>query len=158
MFLTSRLKKLLASFFILFIASCGGGGGGSAPIPTVTISVNNSSVPLDTEVTITWSSSNASSCQASGSWSGVRSTSGSEIATISLVGDNTFFLNCSGSGGTQSSSVVVEGYRQLLGVTVDGYIRGAEIFIDQNNNYQLDAIENSFTSNNNGEFALRYYD
>ncbi len=157
MFLNSRFKKLLASFFILLIASCGGGGG-SAPIPTVTISVNNSSVPLDSEVTITWSSSSASSCQASGSWSGVRSTSGSEVVTISLVGNNTFFLNCSGNGGTQSSSVVVEGYRQLLGVTVDGYIRGAEIFIDQNNNYQLDAIENSFTSNNNGEFALRFYD
>ena len=158
MLLTLRPKKVFASFFILLLVSCGGGGGGSAPLPTVTITVNDLSVPLDTEVLITWSSSNATSCQASGSWSGTRPVSGSEFVTISLVGNSTFILNCTGNGGNQSSSVIVEGYRQLLGVTVDGYIRGAEIFIDQNNNYQLDGIENSLISNNNGEFALRYYD
>ena len=127
-------------------------------MPTITLSVSQSSVPLDSEVTINWSSQNTSSCQASGSWSGAKSTSGSELVTITLIGNNNFGISCSGDGGSQSSNVVVEGYRQLLGVTVDGYIRGAEIFIDENSNFIHDTPEYNTTSENNGEFKIRFND
>ena len=154
-----RYRSNLFNFLIIFfLVSCGGGGGGSSPIPTITLSVSQSSVPLDSEVTINWSSQNTSSCQASGSWSGAKSTSGSELVTITLIGNNNFGISCSGDGGSQSSNVVVEGYRQLLGVTVDGYIRGAEIFIDENSNFIHDTSEYNTTSENNGEFKIRFND
>ncbi len=65
-------------------AGCGGGGGGGGgggtpaptPTPTVTISSSPSSASVNSAVTISWSSMNASSCTASGAWSGSKATSG----------------------------------------------------------------------------------
>ena len=103
---------ILLSTFIL--ASCGGGGGGgSAPTPSepaasVTFSASSSSVATGQIVTLTWSTTNATSCTASGGWSGTKSTSGNEdVATT--YGTNTFSLSCTGSGGSSSKSVTVEG-------------------------------------------------
>ena len=115
------MKKLslyiLTSTFIL--ASCGGGGGGggsstpsapSTPAPTVNFSASSSSVATGTSVTLTFSSSNATSCSASGStdWTGDKGTSGSGDVKI-VYGTNTFSLSCTGSGGSSSKSVTVEG-------------------------------------------------
>ena len=74
-------KYYLHLFSLIFIiTSCGGGGGGSSeppvPAPTVSISLSSSSIVLGESVTINWSSSNASSCTANGSWSGSKATSG----------------------------------------------------------------------------------
>ena len=103
---------ILLSTFIL--ASCGGGGGGgSAPTPSepaasITFSASSSSVATGQIVTLTWSTTNATSCTASGGWSGTKSTSGNEdVATT--YGTNTFSLSCTGSGGSSSKSVTVEG-------------------------------------------------
>ena len=56
--------------------------------------------------TLTWSSTNATSCSASGGWSGSQSTGGS-LSTGSILASSTFTLSCSGSGGTSSNSVTV---------------------------------------------------
>ena len=148
---------------IFFITSCGGGGGGSSepsvPAPTVSISLSSSSIVLGESVTINWSSSNASSCNANGSWSGSKATSGTESITPSGVGFFNYGISCSGSGGSRSSSVDLEVYRQTEGVSVDGYIRGAEIFIDKNNNFIADmGDENSTSSDNEGKFTIKYDD
>ena len=115
------MKKLslyiLTSTFIL--ASCGGGGGGggsstppapSTPAPTVNFSASSSEVATGTTVTLTFSSSNATSCSASGSsdWTGDKGTSGSGDVKI-VYGANTFSLSCTGSGGSSSKSVTVQG-------------------------------------------------
>ena len=153
---------LILSIFL--ITACGGGGGGGStpdpvnPLPIVTFSASSSSVVLSTPITLSWSSSNATSCSASGSWQGSKGTSGSESLTISNVGNNTFTLACTGSGGTSSKSVNVEGFRETRGVTVDGYIRGADIFIDTNENFIADANENITTSDNEGNFTIKYAD
>ena len=153
---------LIISIFIL--SSCGGGGGGGStpdpvtPAPVISFSATPTSVPVSSSVTLTWSSSNASSCSASGSWQGSKGVSGSENIIISNIGNNDFSLSCSGSGGTSSKSLTVVGYRVTQGVTVDGYIRGADIFIYTNENFIADSNEFSTTSDNDGAFNIRYDD
>ena len=150
-------------FVLIFIAACGGGGGGgsptpSEPSPTASLSSSSSSVLLDSIVTLTWSSTNATSCAASGAWTGSKGTSGSEDVTISTPGNNQFSINCTGAGGSRSASVTVEGYRNTEGVTVDGYIRQADIFIDINDSYTADSGEDTTTSDNEGKFTIKYSD
>ena len=66
------MKKLSTIFALLFIVSCGGGGGGggsaptpAAPSPIINLSAEPSSVLLNNTSTLSWSSSNATSCSAS---------------------------------------------------------------------------------------------
>lgn len=152
------IKNLLISFLAVFISSCGGGGGsGGPPLPSVSLSSNFSEVEVGSPVIITWSSTNASTCLASGAWTGSKNISGSEEITITNVGNNNFSLSCSGQSSTAgSNSLNITAYRFFSGKVVDGYIRGSEIFIDKNNNYILESSERSTTSNNNGSFELRF--
>ena len=162
------LKNTLFFTTLTFIlASCGGGGGGggstpttpTSPAPSLSFSANPTSVSVGSNSTLTWSSSNATSCSASGAWSGTKGTSGSETVTISAAGNISFTLSCSGDGGTRSSTVTVEGYRLTDGVVVDGYISGANVWIDENNNWSEDGEELSNTnSDNSGKFSIRYTD
>jgi hypothetical protein len=156
-------KKLLPiTFSILFIVSCGGGGGGggstpttpTTPAPTVNLSAEPTSAVLESTSTLTWSSSNATSCSAS--WTSQTGTSGSEAETITTAGNNSFSISCTGAGGSRSASVTVEGYRETDGVVVDGYISGAAVFIDEDDDWVLDSNENSTTSDNEGKFTIRY--
>ena len=141
-------------------SGCGGGGGGGgtpAPTPAVTISSSSSSAAVNSEVIISWSSTNASSCTASGAWSGSKATSGSESFTLSAAADYSFTLSCSGSGINGSASVTVSGYQTFNGVAVDGYIMLADIFVDENNNFIRDSGENNTTSDSEGKFtSLKY--
>jgi len=165
------------SFFflaVIFLVSCGGGGGGggsdsggsggntggggSINFPSVSITSDKEDAEVTTQVTLSWSSTNATSCSASGAWSGTKGTSGSEAVTVSQAGANTFSLSCSNSAGSSSSSVSVLGFRKFNGVAFDGYLSGAEIFIDENSNAQQDSNEYSATTDGNGAFNLRYTD
>ena len=156
--------KRIGVFFILFLTSCGGGGGGSGgdstpaptPAPVINLSASLSEQLVNSNITLTWSSSNTTSCTASGDWSGAKTTSGSEDVTISKAGTNTFSLACSGGGGTRSNAVTVIGFRNTDGIVVDGYISGADVFIDENDNFENDGSEYSTTSDNEGKFTIRY--
>ncbi|MDB9997754.1 hypothetical protein OAE05_05335, partial [Gammaproteobacteria bacterium] len=128
-----KSRVFLNHFLVLFfVTACGGGGGGGSapapePSPTASLSSSSSSVLLDSVVTLTWSSTNATSCTASGTWTGSKATSGTEDVTIATPGNNQFTITCSGAGGSAADSTVVEGYRNTEGVSVDGYIRQADI-------------------------------
>ena len=158
------MNKFYSSIILIFIYSCGGGGGGGGggttapvtPAPTVAIAADPLTVLLTNTSTITWSSTNATSCTASGSWSGSKAISGSEAVTISTTGNNTYTLSCSGAGGSGNASVTVEGYRNTDGIVVDGYIRGAEVFIDEDEDWIADSNESSTTSDNDGKFTIKY--
>ena len=157
------LKNLLIIICSLVIVSCGGGGGGSNPAPptppltpTVSLSANPVSVELNNTSTLSWSSNNTTTCSAS--WTSSNATSGSEDVTISTAGNNTFSITCTGAGGSQSATVEVEGYRNMNGISVDGYISGAEICIDENENWLCDSSEDSISSDINGEFTIKYGD
>ncbi|MDA7702706.1 Ig-like domain-containing protein, partial [Gammaproteobacteria bacterium] len=147
--------------FIFIISSCGGGGGGggstpppTTPTPTVNLSADPVSVLLSSTSTLTWSSTNATSCSAS--WTTQTGSSGSEAVTISTAGNNSFSITCTGAGGSRSATVTVEGYRNTDGVVVDGYISGAEVCIDEDDSWTCDSSESSTTSDNDGKFTIKY--
>ena len=104
---------------IFLISSCGGGGGGgggeepytppSVPNPTASISADPTTVYIGNSTTLTWSSTDATSCTASGAWEGTKSTSGSEDITINQSGELTFTITCSNSSGSAEASVSVTG-------------------------------------------------
>ncbi len=84
------------------------------PVPTISISANPSTILAEGNSTLTWSSTNATSCTASGSWSGFRETSGTETiyAAIATQAEapaaiRTYTLTCTGQGGTNSKSATV---------------------------------------------------
>mgnify|MGYP003387093497 CR=1 FL=1 len=103
------LKSSVVLVVSIALTACGGGGGsndesGNTTTPaTVSISANPTTVMLEESTTITWSSANASSCTASGAWSGDKSTSGSESILMNDFGEQSFTLKC----GTASSTVMV---------------------------------------------------
>lgn len=115
MFFNQSYTKFLNFLLIpLFVVSCGGGGGSSddpviaLPLPTVQLSSSATSVEINNEFTLTWSSTNASSCSASGDWSNTIGTSGSVAITESSLGTKTYNISCSGGGNTATDSVSVE--------------------------------------------------
>jgi hypothetical protein len=104
------------SYFILiftfFLSACGGGGGNAGNSNTVTppsksaaasISASPTKVFMGNSTVISWSSSNASSCTASGGWSGDKATSGSETFAMTNDGEQVFTITC----GDVSSNVTV---------------------------------------------------
>ena len=123
--LSLNTSTLLVTVFL--ITSCGGGGGGgSTPtIPTPTsatanLTLNNAKGYVGGTVTVTWSSTNASSCTASNAWSGTKATSGSESFSLNSAGSFTFAITCTGTGGNGTSSksfAVFEYDKQTTDVT-----------------------------------------
>lgn len=97
-----------------FTLSCTGAGGTTqrnatvsvqAP-PSVTLSANPTAVNAGARSTLTWSSTGATGCTASGGWSGTKATSGSE-QTPALSAATNFVLDCTGAGGTTQRNVTV---------------------------------------------------
>jgi len=147
---TSKLYFILPA--LLIISSCGGGGGGGAA-PTLTISSSSSEALVGSSATLTWTSSSTTcSAVASGAWSGAKTPSGSEQVTITATGANTYSLTC----GTASGSASVTGFRNSEGIVADGYLSDATVFIDSNDNYQVDGSEVSATSNSSGAFTIKH--
>lgn len=75
------------------------------PAPSVSISANPGTIDKGSSSTLSWSSNNASSCSASGAWSGSKSTVGSQGVSPST--SSTYVISCSGSGGSASASTTV---------------------------------------------------
>jgi len=82
-------------------------------VPTVNLTASPASVFRGDTITLSWSSTDATSCSASGDWSGLKVTNGSE--SIVINGPVTYTLTCSGDGGSASASVSYQarGRRQL---------------------------------------------
>ena len=103
----SSLSQNQGSWAGLYEAQVWGGVLNSTPsAPTISISANSTSVSYNASATLTWSSTNATSCSASGNWSGVKTTSGNE-STGSLTSSKIYTLTCSGVGGSVSNSAAV---------------------------------------------------
>ncbi|MEM1439246.1 MAG: hypothetical protein AAF545_05190 [Pseudomonadota bacterium] len=101
----------------VYALTCSGPGGSTsdsvtvsiannAPSPTISLSASPTSVTSGSGTTLNWTSDNASSCTASGAWSGTKALSGSQSSgTLSSTAQ--FSLICSGEGGSVSQSVTV---------------------------------------------------
>ena len=86
----------------------GGNTGGTAAAPTVSFSANPTNIASGKVSVMTWSSTNATSCTASGGWTGTKAISGTLAASPPTT--TTYGLACTGSGGTSpaaSATVVV---------------------------------------------------
>ena len=77
----------------------------ATPTPTVTLSASPTSITSGGTSMLTWSSTNATSCTASGSWTGTKATSGTE--TVSPLADATYTLTCTGTGGNANQSATI---------------------------------------------------
>ncbi len=81
------------------------------PPPTVNFSASPATVAPGQASTLTWNTINATSCMASGAWTGSQPTSGS-VSTAAINANSTYSLSCSGAGGTTTMttnvSVVVD--------------------------------------------------
>jgi hypothetical protein len=94
---------------VLLLAGCGKDAGGNSgdpppgtvPVPTVALSASPTGITAGGSSTLTWTSTNATGCTASGGWSGAKSANGSEqISNILTV--TIYSISCTGSGGTSS--------------------------------------------------------
>jgi hypothetical protein len=108
--LARRIRGVAIVGFALVLGACGGGGGGSspapAPRPTVTLSANAAQITEGESVQLTWTSTNAASCTASGGWTGALATSGTQTVGP-LTQTTNFVVTCTGSGGTASDSGLI---------------------------------------------------
>ena len=66
---------------------------GTSAAPTVTLTAAPTTLTLGQSSMLTWSSSNATACTASGGWSGSESLSGTQSVTPAAVGTATYTLN-----------------------------------------------------------------
>ncbi len=102
-----------------FILTCTGAGGSAAatatltatapvtPVPTVSIAVSPSTVTVGTAATLTWSSTNATACTASGAWSGAQAVKGTASEVPTTAGTESFILTCTGAGGTSNATATL---------------------------------------------------
>ena len=74
--------------------------------PTVTLTSSVASAAAGAGITLNFSSTNATSCTASGGWTGNEPTSAS-TASETLSATTTYTLTCTGPGGTAAKSVTV---------------------------------------------------
>jgi hypothetical protein len=75
--------------------------------PVVTLSASPTSVAAGGTTALTWSATDATSCAASGAWSGTRPTAGSENSAALSTSPSSFALTCTGPGGQASRTVNV---------------------------------------------------
>lgn len=94
-----------------YTLTCTGPGGtvdasatvtATARPPQVSFSVNPPRIPLGQSATLTWSVTDADSCQASDAWTGTQPLSGSLVVTPAAIGNFTYTLTCTGTGGATS--------------------------------------------------------
>jgi len=99
-----------------YVITCTGVGGTASssvsvnvviPLPSMNMTVNPTQITVGQSSTVTWSSSYATSCTATGAWSGTMPTSGTQTVTPATPGPNIFYLSCGGAGGTRDDSVTV---------------------------------------------------
>ena len=110
-------RMLLISVIIPALYGCGAGtsdeeGGTTVTtttqtqLPTVNFSASPLSIATGETTTLTWSSTNATNCTASGGWSGTKATSGNESSGV-LTTTTAFTLTCSNGTGNVSRNVTV---------------------------------------------------
>lgn len=104
---SSKPALVGAILCVLVLSACSGGSSGNGPpvnnpAPTATLSANPTSIAQGGSSTLTWSSTNATSCNASGgTFAGAKASSGSELVT-NIQAPTTYSIVCSGAGGNSS--------------------------------------------------------
>jgi hypothetical protein len=79
----------------------------AATAPTVTVMVSPSTLTVGQSATVTWSSTNATSCVADSAWSGAQALSGTLSVSPGTAGAYAYSLNCTGAGGTANGAAAL---------------------------------------------------
>lgn len=93
--------------------------GSSAPsAPTLNLSASPTTITTGQSSTLTWASTNADTCAASGGWTGSQAVSGTQAVTPASTA--TYGLTCIGAGGSilQQTTVTVSGTPPVPTVTI----------------------------------------
>jgi hypothetical protein len=112
---TVSFKSAQGQYVLSYVATPGDQSGGyglyatniSSSPPTVTFTADKTSVPSGQTVNLTWSSTDATSCTASGGtgWSGTQAASGT--LSIQVTTTETLSLACTGAGGTTTQTLTI---------------------------------------------------
>jgi hypothetical protein len=86
----------------------------SASAPTVDLRINNTNGPANLSapgnLTLSWTTSNAAACTASGNWAGSKATNGSEAISNLAAGTYAYTLTCTNPSGSASDTVTANVY------------------------------------------------
>ena len=135
-----------------FSLTCSGAGGSATesvnvtvatPLPTLSLSANPSTISQNSSTTLNWSAIDATSCTASGDWSGTMDVSGA-VTISSLTVDSQFILTCSGSNGTVNETV---------NVTVNALVKPSVNLSTENNSIYL-----SWSQSNANQYRVLYWE
>ncbi|MYM84326.1 DUF3443 family protein [Duganella sp. FT50W] len=77
------------------------------PSPSVSLTLAPASISSAQSSVLSWSSANATSCTASGAWSGSKATAGAVTIVPNATGSFTYSLTCNGDGGTATGSAAL---------------------------------------------------
>lgn len=100
----------------LFLSACGGDSKDAVnpinslkAVPNVTVSfdTDKSFVRINETLTVSWASTNAETCKASGSWQGSKPVTGSERINIKNHGSNEFIIECTNTNSSIKKSATV---------------------------------------------------
>jgi hypothetical protein len=80
-------------------------GRAATAMPSI-VFASDSPVPFNTGVTLTWSSTGASDCNAGGDWSGFEPASG-RYTSPPLTSSKSFSISCTGAGGSATKTLSV---------------------------------------------------
>lgn len=75
--------------------------------PTVNLTVTPGALTLGQSLVLNWTSTNATTCSASGAWAGLRSSTGSTTLTPAGTGTYQYGITCTGPAGSASDTVSV---------------------------------------------------
>ncbi len=76
-----------------------------SPAPTVALTASPTTITAGGSSVLTWTSKNATSCDASGGWTGSKGDSGS--FTVAPTSTTTYVLTCVGSNGSDDASTLI---------------------------------------------------
>ena len=98
----------------LLLVSCGGGAGNApmSALPTASLTASQTTINSGDASTLTWSSTNASSCSASGGWSGALASGGSQ-STGAITSTTSYSLTCAGPGGISQAATTTVAVTEL---------------------------------------------
>jgi hypothetical protein len=112
-FRSECIRSASVGALALLVTACGGGSGGSSEPasggqspPSVSLSASPTTVSAGGTTTLSWMSSNADTCTASGGWNGSQPVNGS-AQSAAISASTTFTLTCNGPGGGAVTQVTV---------------------------------------------------
>ena len=155
-----KLNNYYYFLVLIFLFSCGGGGGGndsSTIDDSISINpiinffrVNNTTISSGEFAILSWQSTNAISCEASGDWFGTKNVSDTQSIQLNEIKTYNFYLICFGEAGQKSAAssvtvIVSAAQTNIYSEDKDSYCATPE---NNTSNYWLEVFDNSVFNEN----------